>query len=173
MISYSRIHYLDASALVKLVADDPDEAPGRDIFRKYYWEHPASLYATSFCFAEALSAFKGRYLRKKITEGQYIEYVLAFVRQTRGANLRIDDEISILAPVVATEVKRLIRAHKIDFIDCLQIVTIMHGQFKMIAAHSKILITADRGLAKAARSEGARVWECTSEPAPAYKVTLP
>lgn len=26
-------HYLDASALVKLVADDPDEEPGRDAGR--------------------------------------------------------------------------------------------------------------------------------------------
>jgi hypothetical protein len=26
-----KVHYFDASALVKLVADDPDEEPGREI----------------------------------------------------------------------------------------------------------------------------------------------
>ena len=26
-----RVHYVDASALVKLIADDPDEEPGREI----------------------------------------------------------------------------------------------------------------------------------------------
>ena len=43
--------------------------------------------------------------------------------------------------------------------------TILHGQFRQLGPPSKsILITADRGLALAARAEGARVWECTSEP---------
>lgn len=164
---FVRAHYFDASALVKLVADDPEEALGRDILREYYWQHPANLYATSFSITEALSAFKGKFHRGKITESQYIRYVREFIRQTIGANLRID-EVPILSPVVVSEAERLIKAHKIDFLDCFQIVTIMHGQFKVLGPNSQsILITADHGLAKAARAEGARVWECTSEPAPA------
>jgi rRNA-processing protein FCF1 len=44
----------------------------------------------------------------------------------------------------------------------------MQGQFKVLVGESQsILITADRELAKAARAEGVRVWECTSEAAPA------
>ena len=66
-----------------------------------------------------------------------------------------------------TEAERLIKQHKIDFLDCFQIVTILHGKFRVLGPDSKsILITADRALAKAARAEGARVWECTSEPPP-------
>jgi hypothetical protein len=46
-------------------------------------------------------------------------------------------------------------------------VTILHGRFRELGPNSQsILITADRDLAKAARAEGAKVWDCTTEPAP-------
>lgn len=163
---WCKAHYLDASALVKLVADDPSEEPGRDVLRKYYWGHIASMYATSYCITEAFSAFKTKFLRGQITENQYIEYVRKFVRQFLGANLR-QDQVQILSPVVLSEAERLIKRHKVDFLDCFQIVTIMHGQFHALGPNSQsILITADEGLAKAARDEGVRVWECRTEPAP-------
>ena len=163
---YIKAHYLDASALVKLVAEDPDEAPGRDILREYYWKNTANMFATSYCITEALSAFKGKFLRKQITKNQYIKYVRDLIQQILGVNLKID-EVPILSRVVVSEAERLIKAHKIDFIDCFQIVTIMHGQFKELVHNSKsILITADQGLAKAARAEDVKVWECTTEPAP-------
>jgi predicted nucleic acid-binding protein len=160
-----KAHYLDASALVKLVADDQDEEPGRDILRKYYREH-SNRYATSYSVSEALSAFKSKFLRGRIAESQYIKYVQDFIRTVVGANLQID-EVSILAPVVHQEAERLIKTYKIDFLDCFQIVTILHGRFRHLGPESKsILITGDRDLAKAARAEGPGVWECTSEPAP-------
>lgn len=166
-IGYSvRAHYLDASALVKLVADDPSEEPGRDCLRQYYRDHCGHQYATSYCVTEALSAFKMKFLRKQITEIQYIKYVHDFIRTIVGVNLRID-EVSILSPIVLSETERLIRTYKLDFLDCFQIVTILHGQFHMLGPASKsILVTADRELAKAARAEGAKVWECTTEAAP-------
>ena len=159
-----KAHYFDASTLVKLVADDPDEEPGRDALRQYYRNH-SNRYATSYCVTEALSAFKSTFLRKRIPEDQYIKYVQEFLWTVFGANLQID-EISILSPDVRTEAQRLIQTYKIDFLDCFQIVTVLRGRFRyMVAESQSILITADRGLAKAARAEGARVWECTSEPA--------
>jgi hypothetical protein len=51
-----KVHYFDASALVKLVADDIDEAPGRDVLRKYFRQHAHPGYTTSFCIAEAFGA---------------------------------------------------------------------------------------------------------------------
>ena len=78
-----------------------------------------------------------------------------------GANLQID-EVSILSPNVRNEAQRLIQTYKIDFLDCFQVVTILRGRNRS----NSILVTADRQLAKAARAEGARVWECTSEVAP-------
>ncbi len=162
---FVKAHYLDASALVKLVADDPDEARGRDVVRKYYREH-SNMYATSYCVTEGLSAFKLKFLRKHIAENQYIEYVRDFIRTVIGANLQTDD-VPILSSVVFSEAERLTKTHKIDFIDCFQVVTILRGRFHVLGPESKsILITGDRELAKAARAEGAKVWECTSEPAP-------
>lgn len=124
--SYSvKAHYLDASALVKLVADDPDEEPGRDALRKYYREH-SNRYATSYCVTEAFSAFKLKFLRGRIPEAKYITYVHEFIRTVIGANLQID-EVSILLPIVRNEAERLIKTYKIDFLDCFQIVTVLAG----------------------------------------------
>jgi predicted nucleic acid-binding protein len=165
-------HYLDASALVKLVADDDSEEPGREVLRKYYWQHTANMYATSYCITEALSAFKGKRAKKVITEDQYISYVQTFIRLFLGANLRQDD-VPILSPIVFSETERLIKKYEIDFLDCFQIVTIMHGQFCHSGPNDQsILITADADLAKAARAEGARVWECRTEPAPDLSANL-
>lgn len=166
MDSYAcKAHYLDASALVKLVADDAAEEPGRDALRKYYRDH-ASRYATSYSITEAISVFKRMFLDRRIDQAAYIRYVKDFMNGVIGCNLEID-EVDILNPIVMNEAERLIRKHGIDFLDCFQIVTILHGKYHVLGLDSKsILITADKDLAKAARAEGARVWECTSEPAP-------
>jgi predicted nucleic acid-binding protein len=159
-----RVHYFDASALVKLVADDVDEVPGRDILRKYHHEH-GHRYAMSFCVAEALGALKRKFLRQTISEAQYLKYVKDLIRVV-GNTFEID-ELEILLPVVRTEFEQLVAKYKIDFIDCLQIATIKHGKYRIFDGPSKsILITADRELARVARNEDIRVWECTTEPAP-------
>lgn len=160
-----KVHYFDASALVKLVADDADEEPGRSVLREYHREHAHPGYTTSFCIAEAFGVFKRKFLRKLVSEDQYVKYVRDFILTT-GNTFKVD-EVPVLWPVVRDEAERLITKYKIDFIDCFQIVTIMRGQFRIFVADSQsILITADRELARVARAEGARVWECTSEPAP-------
>jgi predicted nucleic acid-binding protein len=161
-----KVHYFDASALVKLVADDIDEAPGRDVLRKYFRQHARPGYTTSFCIAEAFGAFKLKFLRKKISQKQYIDYVRNFIRET-GNHFEVN-EGNILDPMVVTETERLVAKYNIDFVDCFQIVTIMQGKFKIFVGPSQsLLITADRELAVAARAERARVWECTTESAPA------
>ena len=160
-----KVHYLDASVLVKLVADDPDEEPGRTAVRKYYESH-TSMTATSHCLSEALSVFKSKFLRSRISREDYVRYVEKFINQTVGWKLEIDD-MPILSSTLLREAEKLIRKYELDFVDCVQIVTILHGKYKIFCGDSKsILITADRALASAARAEGARVWECTREPSP-------
>ena len=160
-----KVHYFDASALVKLVADDADEALGRDALRKYHHEHAHPGYTTSFCFAEALGALKNKCLRKKITQSEYLEVVNKLLRVV--ANTFQTDELPTLDPTVQKEFQRLVSTYQLDFVDCLQIVTVLKGRFRIFDGPSKsILITADRELAKAARSEGVRVWECSSEDPP-------
>jgi predicted nucleic acid-binding protein len=160
-----RVHYLDASVLVKIVADDGDEAPGRDVFRQYYRSN-GHMYTSSFCVAECFSAFKGKFLRKKISLDQYLHYIHDFYRLGVGHKLQLDD-LELLAPQFRSEAERLITVHGIDFVDAVQIVTLMKGRYQhMVERSQSILITADQALAKAARAERACVWECTREPTP-------
>jgi len=156
-------HYLDASAMVKLVADDMDEEPGRATLREYYFAH--GMYrATSYCVAEALSAFKTKWLRGRITQSDYVRNVREFFRLVVSA-LHIDEVP--LAVQVHHEAERLVEAYGIDFIDSIQVVTLMAGKYSVLVGDSQsIFITADRALAAAARREGARVWECTTEGSP-------
>jgi len=170
--SYSiKAHYFDASALVKLIADDPDEIPGRKALVEYCAAHRGHRYTTSYCFTEALSALKLKFLHKRIAEPVYIKYVHSLIRTVKN-QIRID-EVPILWPLVFTETKRLMKKHKIDFIDCFQIVILRHGTFRHMVSNSKsILITADQRLAKAARAEDVNVWYCISEQPPSDSDSL-
>lgn len=166
MTDLIRILYLDASALVKLVADDVDELPGRDAVRAYYWPHAAHVYSTSYSITEVLSAFKSKYVRGRIGRDVYKHYIREFLKLTIGSNLRID-EVQILSPAVRAEFDRLIDTYDIDFLDCFQLVTIMHGTYRVLVGGSKsLLITADKKLAEAARKENVDAWYCVDEPAP-------
>ena len=171
-----KVCYLDASALVKLVADDRDEEPGRDAVREYYRTN-ANMRATPYCVAETLSVFKRKFLQKRISRDEYKRYVKAFVHTIIGANLTIEEPQSSewvgfgssILPILKllSEAETLLDKYEIDFIDCVQIANILHGQCSPFSGDSRsILITADRDLAQAARAETARVWECTSEPPP-------
>ncbi|HEX2712066.1 MAG TPA: type II toxin-antitoxin system VapC family toxin [Candidatus Acidoferrales bacterium] len=159
--------YLDASALVKLVADDVDELPGREAVRAYYWPHAANVYSTSYSITEALSAFKGKYVRGGIARDVYKHYIGEFLKLTIGSNLRID-EVQILSPSVRDDFARLIDTYDdIDFLDCFQLATIKHGRYSVLVGGSKpLLITADKKLAEAARKENLEAWYCVDEPAP-------
>ena len=75
-------------------------------------------------------------------------------------------EVPVLSTIVLDEAEKIVKTHKIDFLDAFQIVTIIQGKFRVFGSESTILITADSGLAKAARAKNVRVWDCTSEPAP-------
>ena len=161
-----KVHYFDASALVKLVANDPDEESGREVLRKYHREHAHPGYTVFFCVAEALGALKLKFLRKKISEPDYLKYVIDLLRVVE--NTFQFDELDVLLPVVSSEFEQLVARYKLDFIDCFQIAILKHGKYGIFeGASQSILITADRELAAAARSEKMRVWECSSEDPPA------
>ena len=161
-----KVHYFDASALVKLVADDTDEEPGREVLRKYHHQHAHPGYTTSFCVSEAFGALKLKFLRKKMCETQYLKYVKDLIRVV-GTTCQID-ELEILLPIVSSEFERLVKSYRIDFVDCLQIVTLKQGKYRIFDGPSKsIRITADRELARVALAEDLRVWECTTEAEPA------
>ena len=157
--------YIDASALVKIVADDADEQPGQAAIRRYFFREGV-MYTTTFCIAECLSAFKRKLNPKKIiNRSDYIRCVSEF-RRLVLPKLRTED-VPLLLPATFDEALRLVDAYGIDFIDAMQVVTLLRGRFSGLVAGSKSrLITADRGLARIATQSGFTVWECTTEPAP-------
>lgn len=161
-----KAHYLDASALVKLVADDRNEEPGRKALREYYRQH-AGFLATSHCVSEALNVLKVKHMyRHELSQEEYVDTIKRFITRVIGGKLEID-ELPILSPKLLREAEILITKHGLDFIDCAQIVTVKHGRFSVLVGDSKsVLITADQKLARVARKEGVRVWECTSEAPP-------
>ena len=151
-------HYWDASALVKVIANDADEAMNRTAVREYF--HNNGLHnATSYCLAEALSALKSKWLRKRITQAEYFDDVREFFRLVVPCLTQVDVP---LAGRIRTNAERMMEAHGLDFIDAIQLATVVYGRESIFVAGSKTLfITADHALAVAAEQEGARVWECT------------
>ena len=159
-----RVHYFDASALVKLVAEDKAELPGREQLRAFFFG-PIQRYATSYCIAEALSAFKLKWLRKDSTEAEYLKNIREFFRLVVSS--LVVDEVPLSLQIQA-EAERLVTAYKIDFIDSIQLVTVLQGRFSVfVRASQTLFVTADRRLANAARKEGAKVWLCTKGAVPA------
>ena len=65
---------------------------------------------------------------------------------------------------VLEEAERIMKAHDIDFVDAIQVVTVLQGKFSVFVGDSaSLFITADHSLAVAARERGASVWECHKE----------
>jgi predicted nucleic acid-binding protein len=154
-------HYLDASAMVKLVADDDEDKRGREVLRQFFFSNHLHR-TTSYCLAETLSALKSKWRRRVVTQDEYVRTVREFFRLVWSACEVEDVPLSV---EVQREAERLMRAHNLDFVDSIQLVTVLHGRYAGLSQGSKSLfITADQALAAAGRSEGVRVWECASEP---------
>lgn len=160
-----RVCYLDASALIKLFVDED----GSKILRDYFNKH-ANFCTTSLCFIEALGVFKGKYFNKTEDE-KYTEYLKKcrdLVIGGWGGKIEIEEvritkddswDERLKQLDFFKEAERLVEKYKIDFVDALQLLTILRGKYSFFIEGSKsILITADKDLAKAAIEENVRVW---------------
>ncbi|MEJ1496348.1 MAG: hypothetical protein RPU13_07640 [Candidatus Sedimenticola sp. (ex Thyasira tokunagai)] len=157
-----RTHYLDASALVKLlVYEDRSE-----IIRAYFARH-VNFQTTSLCFAEALGVLKVKYhYRNLIDEETYLSACEELLAYARDGTIEID-EINISEREAFNKVESLCQAYSLDLSDCFQIYTLQAGFFSRFQGEAKpILITADSGLAIAAREEGLRAWCILDEDEP-------
>lgn len=171
-MKFIRIHYLDASAIVKLVLNEAGSAE----LRRYFGEE-SNFTATSLCFAEALGVLKvKRFYQKCITDAEYFSGCNELMAYVAYGNIQIED-IEIKDRCVFDEVEILTRNHNegkpkdkiIDISDAFQIMSVKRNYFsKFQDTDSKpILITGDRALADAALDEGLRVWYCIDEDVPA------
>jgi len=148
--SYFKANYLDASAAVKLVIAER----GSDHLNAYF-ANRSGFFITSFCLFEALSVLKRKMCKEEISRKQYFD----------ACYLRIDDEPKVDSLQKFERAEKLAKLHRLDLSDALQLVGVKHGKFCKLAKESKtVLITADRSLAKAAKTEGLRVWNCEEEP---------
>jgi predicted nucleic acid-binding protein len=153
----ARTNLLDASALVKLVVmEDRSEKLRR------YIETESGWYTTPFCFYEALSILKVKYMyRKEITEDEYNNASFSLMAEYRGTAKVYD--LDLTDPAIFFYTQRIATNHKVDVSDAFQIVSIVKGC--PFAGDSKtILITDDKDLARGARHENCKVWHLPDDP---------
>jgi len=154
-----RTHYIDASAIVKLLVNEPCSNTMQSYFDRW-----SNFYTTSICFAEALGVLKAKcFYRKEIERETYFDACDHLMSLVSENDLSID-EISISDIKVFAEVERLCNKYSIDVSDSFQIYTLKHGLLSFTG--ETILITADKDLAQAIRKEGLKAWDCMNEPEP-------
>jgi len=157
-----KTHYLDASAIVKLLIDEDGSAALREYFGKN-----SVFYTTSVCFVETLGVLKGKFQRNSITQDQYLTACDILMGQVRDEFISIDD-IKIADQDVYRKVDKIAKKYSLDISDAFQILTLKTGflsPFRGTDAEP-ILITADERLASVARKEGLKAWYCLGEPSP-------
>ena len=165
-MDFDRMHYLDASVLVKLLVKEE----GSDVVEEYMSrEYTSAFKTTSLCFGEALGVLKLKYVSKKRHDHIDQETYLTAVDELRAylENGRIElVDVGISDSGVFAKVEETARRHALDISDAYQIVSIQEDYFSKFSDAKPILITADNELAKAALKENLRVWDCIREKAP-------
>src|SRR5206468_827485 len=104
----------------------------------------------------------------ELTTDAYLDAVYRLTVAASGKEIELQD-YGLMDPFVQKDVKRIIKTHNIDVSDALQLLTLLKGEHSVLVRGSaSVLITADKGLATAAKAEGVRVWNCAAEPAPSW-----
>ncbi len=157
-LTYGTIYFLDASALVKLVL--LEEGSG---VLKSFVERAGPFYTTSLCFGEALGVIKSRRFRRhpEIDQAAYIR-ATHYLRSQLVSGIFKIQEADLIDNAVFFQAADLSDKYGIDLSDALQILTVARSH-----TVGATLITADEGLARAARAEGHTVWDCQRESPPA------
>jgi predicted nucleic acid-binding protein len=158
----ARADFFDASALAKVFTDEP----GSNIVREY-WNSRATKYTTPFCFYEAMNVLKVKWKHKgKLSVTQYLDAAFRLTAWYGASSSKIND-LNFADPLTFAETKKLAERNGLDLSDAFQIMSVKSGYFSVLVNDSAtVLVTADKGLAEAARVEGLRVWNLMLEPPP-------
>lgn len=158
-----RANCLDASAVVKVFSDEESS----DIIREFFNNNAPTRYTTPFCFYEALSVLKVKWLyRKVVDESTYRDSAFRLTAWYAGS-LTSTKDIDFHDPVVFREVRSPAEKHSIDLSDAFQIVSVKFGYFSHFIEESKtLLVTADKRLSVVAREEDIKVWYFPTETLP-------
>jgi predicted nucleic acid-binding protein len=165
-MDFHRVHYLDASALVKLLVKEQ----GSDVIETYMsTEYTSAFNTTSLCFAEALGVLKLKHFNQRrpdhIDQETYFTGADELRAYVASGRITLVD-VTITDGAIFAEVEDIARRYSLDVADAYQIATVRKDYFSRFPEAQPILITADKRLAKAARAEGQRVWDCIREKAP-------
>ena len=162
-MSAVRANCFDASALIKRYVQEE----GSDIIRAY-WATEATKLTTSLCFYETLSALKvHHFYRKTLDRDGYRKANHSLCSWFAEVVLRNYPEPKFLLPKVFFDAQKMADQYQLDLSDAFQIISVKTGFAAHFTGDSRtILVTSDNDLAKAARTEGLRVWNVLSEPAP-------
>jgi predicted nucleic acid-binding protein len=161
-LTHLKVNYLDASAAVKLVLDEP----GSDSLRQYF-NTDGGFRITSLCLGEALGVLKYKWRRGQLSEKDYFDKCYVLLAHVRGKPKFIHvDDIQLSSLDVFTKTEHISRLYKLDLSDALQLVGIKQKFSKLSGSSKPLLITADRDLASAAQNEGIHVWNCLAQAAP-------
>src|SRR6266446_5794088 len=102
-----KVHYLDASAIVKLLVKEP----GGNALETYLKNEAFSRFlTTSLCFAEALGVLKVKHRRREIDREQYLTAVDELRGYISEKSIQLVD-VPISDDSVFNEVEALVRSH--------------------------------------------------------------
>ncbi|MGO9146429.1 MAG: PIN domain-containing protein [Desulfomonilia bacterium] len=157
-----RADCFDASALVKVFTDEPDSDAVCD-----YFNSCPTKYTTPFCFYEAMNILKSKWkYQSKLDIDGYLEASFKLTAWYGASAAHVHD-LDFTDPATFASARRLVLATGLDLSDAFQIVSVKQGYFSsLINDSSTVLVTADKLLARVAKSEGLRVWSVSEEHAP-------
>lgn len=158
-----RANCLDASALVKVFSDEESS----DIIREFFNNNAPTRYTTPFCFYEALSVLKVKWLYRKVIDESVYRDSAFRLTAWYSRSLTSTKDIDFHDPLVFHRVRSLAEKYSIDLSDAFQIVSVKFGYFShLIEESTTLLVTADKRLSAVARAEGIKVWYFPAEPLP-------
>lgn len=153
-------YYLDASALVRLVVNEP----GSNDVRQYFNGNSGAC-ATFVSYIEALGVLKRKW-QDNWQDSNYHKAVDDLQIPVYGGKLEIDDT-SLANPAIFREVAAFSQSHNLDFADALQLFAIKKGKYSPFTAGSNTrFIAADGNLVRAARSNKVLTWKCSKDGPP-------
>ncbi len=157
-----RADFFDASALAKVYCDEPGSTRVREYFRSR-----ATKYTTPFCFYETMNVIKGKWKYKgEIALDRYLEAAFQLTAWYGASSPKVED-LDFTDPLTFAEARAISERNGLDLSDAFQILSVKKGYFSVLVKESAtILVTADKELSAAAKSEGLRSWNFMTEPPP-------
>ncbi|HUJ42652.1 MAG TPA: type II toxin-antitoxin system VapC family toxin [Opitutaceae bacterium] len=157
-------HYLDACVAVKIVCREKGSAWIEEYIRT---NASFMFHMTEYAFYETLGVLKRKWKKREISDAKYTEAISVLEAYLDEGLIELDADFKPHDRRLICELGDLVKKHKIDYSDALQIYTILNGRTKGHVYESKtVLVTEDKDLVKAAEAEGLRLWHFPDGEAP-------